>query len=78
MDEHPQLLPGLDFYMQAYRELLPDRQIGMAVGMIPWYNIKQYAAHHGVDCPNEFDRFLRYIRTLESAHRSFDDKKGST
>lgn len=74
-DEKPQLLPGLDFYMQAYMELLPDRQIGMAAGMIPWYNIKQYACHHGVDCPNEFDRFLRYIRTLESTHRQFEDSK---
>ena len=60
--------------MQGYIELLSDRQIGMAQGLIPWYNIKQYAVHHGIECPNEFDRFLRYIRGLEKAHREFEDK----
>lgn len=74
LDTKPELLPGLDFYMEAYIELLPDRQIGMAVGLIPWYNIKQYAIHHGVDCPNEFDKLRRYIRTLESYHRDFEGK----
>lgn len=75
LEEKPVLLPGLDFYMQAYTELLPERSIGMAVGLIPWRSIKEYADHHGVICKNEFDRLLRYIRAIEETHRSHEDKK---
>lgn len=75
-DNKPQLMPGLDFYLQAYIDLLPDRQIGMAAGQIPWYNIKQYAMHHGINCPDEFDVLLRYIRVLETTHRTFEDSHG--
>lgn len=78
LEERPIIKDGLEFYIQAYVELIYDRQAGMTVGYIPWHIIKTYAEHHGITCPNEFDKFLRYIRALENTQRKFDEKKVTT
>lgn len=70
--ERPELLPGLDIYLIAYEDLQHDRQIGMALGTIPWSSIHRWALFHGICCPNEVAVLERNIRVLESAEREIE------
>lgn len=74
LDNRPDLLPGLDFYLNAFRELRYDRQIGMAVGPIPWSSIDRYAARHGIH-GDDFDVLLSHIRAMENAAFAFDERR---
>lgn len=75
LNEAPELGRGLHFYLEAYYELLTERQIGMAVGFIPWSSILRYAQYLELD-ENEFEVFQSHIRALECADRDFEKDKG--
>ena len=70
-------MPGLDFYLEAFGELQTERPIGMAAGQIPWYSVLIYAEHHGVDDPDEFDRFLKLIRAMEMVKMQHEKEKAA-
>ena len=70
----PQLLPGLDFFFQAFTELQTERQIGMAAGPIPWYSIIKWAEFHGLKDPDDIDVLMRHIRSMETVQREHEAK----
>lgn len=74
MMDRPELLPGLDFFFQAFTELQSERQIGMAAGPIPWYSIIKWAEFHGMTDPDDIDVLLRYIRAMEATQRECEAK----
>lgn len=75
LNGRPILLPGLEFYLQAYNELLHDRQIGMAAGSIPWSSIVAWAKLHGFDSPDEIDDLINHIRVMERTVREHEEEK---
>ncbi|MAR56003.1 MAG: hypothetical protein CMM93_02365 [Rickettsiales bacterium] len=74
LSERPTLLPGLDIYLTAYRELKSDRPIGMAIGLIPWSSIHRWAIFHGLTLPDDVAVLEHHIRALESEERVFEKK----
>lgn len=40
----PELLPGLELYMQAFHRLSTCRQVGMGLGPVPWTAVVQYGS----------------------------------
>jgi len=64
----------LDLFFTAYFELQSERQIGMAVGKIPWYSIIKWAQFHGFENPNLIDKLIRFIRALERTESEYADK----
>lgn len=74
-DNKPELLTGLDFYFNAFDELKTERQLGMALGPIPWYSVVRWAEFHGLRNPDDVDVLLRYIRAMEGTQREHEDKE---
>jgi len=67
-------MKGLEFYLEAYKELLTERSIGMAAGQIPWSSVQHYARVHGLNC-EETDILLHHIRALEQVDFEFEESK---
>lgn len=74
LDRRPALLPGLDFYLLAYDELIYDRPMGMTVGPIPWSSIDRWAVRNGVG-NDEFNTLVNHIRAMENAVYLFEQRK---
>lgn len=74
--ERPALLPGLDFYFNAYIDLQNDRPMGMAIGPIPWSSIVTFAQIHSLDL-DDLHELNHLIRKMEQADREHDEKKGN-
>lgn len=70
----PILLPGLQFYYQAFLDLSTCRSLGMAEGPIPWDAINIYAERH-VLVEDDYDRFFTLIRAMDVAYLDYRDKK---
>ena len=66
LDNAPKLTNGLQFYLEAFRSLRSDRQIGMGIGPIPWSAIERYATRHNLD-NDELETFERHMRAMENA-----------
>ncbi len=64
----PKLLPGCDFYFEAFWELSSDRQIGMGVGEIPFSAIDRYAVRFDVH-GDAFDTLRRVLRSMDAEYR---------
>lgn len=75
LNTRPTLLPALDFYFDAYRQLQYDRPVGMATGSIPWSSVIRWCHLHGIRDINDIDTVLRYIRAMEKAEYEFDERK---
>jgi hypothetical protein len=74
IENRPILLPGLDFYFTAYRELRYDRPIGMTLGPIPWSSVVRWGELHGLDVDEIGD--LEYcIRAMEQAVSDFQQQR---
>lgn len=65
LDTRVEPAPHLLFQWNAFSQLSPDRSAGFGLGAIPWTAIDRYAQRHGVDDPDEFERFVRLIRLLD-------------
>lgn len=76
LESRPVLLPGLDFYFQAYNDLIFDRPIGMTIGLIPWSSITKWCELHEVCDINDIATCIRYIRKMEQFDH--DLKEGET
>ena len=72
------LLPGLQFYYQAFLDLSTCRSVGMAEGPIPWDSIDAYAKHHGLVDDNEYDRFFLLIRALDAEYLRYRERQSKT
>jgi len=77
LENRPILLPGLDVYFNAYRDLSYDRPIGMDVGPIPWSSIVKWCQYNNIHDINDIDTCIRYIRKLEQVDHELKDKKGA-
>jgi hypothetical protein len=70
----PELLPGLELYLNAFHDLSSCRQVGMGVGFIPFTAVLEYARWHGFDKAHSED--LHYhISCLDSAYVSWANKR---
>jgi hypothetical protein len=67
--------PYLQFEWLAFSELSSDRQIGWVVGPIGWTAIDAYAVRHGIEGPDEFERFRFIIRKMDAAFMAWNRKK---
>jgi hypothetical protein len=65
--EEPVLLPGEDFYINAFWDLSTCRQIGMDSGPIPWDKIHEYGLHTGLD-DDILKMFVSIIRTMDTGY----------
>ena len=63
----PELLPGEDFYMKAFFDLSTCREVGNAIGPIPWNIIIEYAKHSGLD-RDTTSCFVQIIRQMDSEY----------
>lgn len=71
----PQLGAGLGLYNFAWQDLTSERQIGMAVGPIPWSKIRKWAKDNGI-VGSDYRRFNWVIRQLDDAYiREVNKKK---
>lgn len=75
MENRPTLLPGLDFYLNAYRDLQYDRPIGQMLGSIPWSSVIKWCHVHEIYDINDIDSILNHIRALEKAEYDFNEKR---
>lgn len=75
LENRPVPIQGMDFYFDAYSQLQTERQIGMAVGDIPWGSIVKYAQFHGIENPDDIQDFITIIRAVERALSEFERGK---
>lgn len=63
----PELLPGLQLYLQAFFDLDAERSHGFSLSQIPWSKIKEYSKDLELD-EEQTDDMLFFIRKMDSAH----------
>jgi hypothetical protein len=66
----PELLPGLDVFLNSFWDLSTCRQMGMGLGPIPWTSIENYANILGGDESFRED-FHKYIRRMDGEYLSW-------
>ena len=71
LDNRPSLMPHLSVYWDAFHSLRYDRQIGMAVGPIPWSSLDRYAQRYDV---GDFSVFEGHLRAMERVQMEWDAK----
>ena len=65
-------MTGLEFYLEAFRELGTTRGIGMGIGPIPFTAILQYSRLYDVD---DFEEFLFLIRQMDNCYLELEAKR---
>lgn len=69
----PRLGRGLDLYYIAFQDLSSCRNVGMAVGPIPWTAIKLYCDEHKIKGEQRDDVFF-LVAALDEAYREHVQK----
>jgi hypothetical protein len=72
----PELFGHLYFEWGAFRALSTDRQIGMAMGPIPWLAIDRFSSRYGL-IGDDFDRLCEIIQAMDAAFRDYHEKKSA-
>jgi hypothetical protein len=76
----PDVLPGAQFYMDAFWDLSGDRQLGAmgGAGRIPFMALDRWAERHGVE-GGQFDLLRAVIRRLDDVYleRLAEQMRGS-
>lgn len=72
----PDLFGHLQFEWIAFRALSTDRQIGMAMGPIPWLAIDRFASRYGL-VGDDFDRLCEIIQAMDGAFREYHQKSSA-
>lgn len=57
-------ITGLEFFLDAFRELSTSRQSGFSIGAIPFTAIVEYFSIYEID--GDFDEFIYVIRRMDS------------
>jgi hypothetical protein len=70
----PELINGLQIYLQAFFDLDSERNHGFSLSAIPWQSIKEYAETYEFDAEQKED-LLFFIRRMDQAHLDRLDKK---
>lgn len=63
-EEEPPKGVGDDFYLDAFRNLSTERQVGMELGEIPWSKVVEYGLYKGLDS-DMIDAFVHIIRSMD-------------
>lgn len=63
----PNLLPGMEELLEAFWELSTDRQLGLAVGPIPFSSIVLWLDRHGYD-HDAGDELRACFREMDAAY----------
>lgn len=74
LQNEPELLPGLEVYLEAFWDLSTCRQMGMGLGPIPWTSIENYITISGGD-ENFREDFHHLIRRLDQAYLAWCNDK---
>jgi hypothetical protein len=70
----PELMPGLEIFLQAFWDLSTCRQMGMGLGPIPWTSVQEYCTINGGS--EEFNRDMHFhIRQLDAAYLAWCSDK---
>ena len=70
----PELLPGDEFYIEAFFELSSCRSLGWGVGPIPWRDIVQYGRFYELE-PDVLRMFIRVIRAMDTVYLEWEAKR---
>jgi len=80
LDSRPEILPGLGPIWVAFQTLSAGRSIGVGMVAMPcpitFQDIDAYARRYGPEDPDDFERFLRLIRALDSCFMAHAVKPG--
>lgn len=68
------LLPGMDFYLDAFFALDTERDLSNGLSPIPWSSIRLYAKDAGCD-DAEMEELVYFVRALDQAHMKQTAKK---
>lgn len=72
IQEAPELLPGLEFFFEAFFELTGDRAVGMGVlGPIPYSSLRQYAVWHGLE-GEDIEEFIFMLRAMDREYLAYN------
>ena len=74
MEKAPELLLGLDLYIQGWNDLSRDRPSGFGPGRIPWTAMDAYCRHLGLRGDDRED-FLYHIKGLDDVYLDWYGKK---
>jgi hypothetical protein len=77
MEDRPTVPDHLVFLWKAFWDLSSDRQVGMALGPIPWSSIDRYSVRHGVNNIDEFEYMLALLKGMDEVYLEYQNKKGS-
>jgi len=66
--DQPEIMPGSQFYWDAFGDLGSDRQFGMGIGPIPYSAIRRYADSWDIVSRDEFAFFYGIIRSLDAEY----------
>lgn len=61
----PELILGLDLFINAFLDLDSERNSGFALGPIPWTKIKEYAQTYDFDLELTED-LIYYVKALDN------------
>ncbi len=59
-------IEGLEFYIDAFRELSTTRSVGFSLGAIPFTAIAEYFTIYDID--GDFDEFASIIRRMDNVY----------
>lgn len=65
--EAPELVPGLQLYLDAFYELDSERSYGFGAGPIPYTIILSYATTYELDAEQTED-LIYFVRRMDAAH----------
>jgi hypothetical protein len=65
--EIPEVLPGLEFILEAFLELSTTRPSGFGLSRIPWTAIRQYSNDEGLTGEDR-EHFEAVIRSLDASY----------
>lgn len=68
LENKPQLHDYLIWVWNAFHQLSSTRNVGMAVGPIPWDSLDQFAQRHGIEDEDQFENFRHLITVMDSAY----------
>lgn len=74
----PDLLPGLEFYFNAFLALTTCRVNGFGMGQIPWTAINEYCFTYGIDGDEREDMQFVIRKMDEEYIKLLAPKKGKT
>jgi len=69
----PELMPGLQLYTRAFRELSTCRQIGMGIGPIPWTAVNDWINQNDLT-QDQAETLRHHIQAMDQAYLEWVNK----